>query len=250
VQQPIEDGCCDDRVAEDRSSLGVAFVQCEDDRASFVTCADELEEDGAAEIVQRYIAHFGLAILAAGLGDAFGAVSGWYSEGMVKDTGPIPEGELVKLSAGNQVGKIHPLTSLRFFAALLVVCFHAMPRVIPGFTPDRFGGKVITIGNVAVSFFFLLSGYILAVVYLRGEAPLNRRKFWNARFARVYPLFLVTLVLDTPNLLLPRIAQNGLEAGVLKTGVNFVGCLAMLQAWIPILGGIDGPNWSRLCAAG
>jgi peptidoglycan/LPS O-acetylase OafA/YrhL len=60
------------------------------------------------------------------------------------------------------------------------------------------------------------------VAYLRPGAPLDKRKFWVARFARIYPLFFVTLVLDTPSLLLPRIAKYGIQMGILKTTVTFV----------------------------
>ena len=58
VQQSVEDGCCDDRVAEDRSPLAVALVRSEYDGASFIACADKLEEDSCAEIVQRQVSHF------------------------------------------------------------------------------------------------------------------------------------------------------------------------------------------------
>lgn len=53
VQQTIEDGGGDDRVAEDRTPFAVALVGSENDAASFVTGADELKEDCRAEFVQR-----------------------------------------------------------------------------------------------------------------------------------------------------------------------------------------------------
>jgi peptidoglycan/LPS O-acetylase OafA/YrhL len=68
--------------------------------------------------------------------------------------------------------KIHALTSLRFFAALYVVSYHTihassfLPR-ISGTIVD----KVVSLGYVSVSFFFLLSGYILSMVYLRRGGP-------------------------------------------------------------------------------
>ena len=57
MQQTVEDGCCDDRVAEDRTPFAVAFVRSENDAASFVAGADELEENRRAQIVQRQISH-------------------------------------------------------------------------------------------------------------------------------------------------------------------------------------------------
>ncbi len=140
--------------------------------------------------------------------------------------------------------KIHALTSLRFFAALFVVQFHAMWGFLPSVTHETWLGRVVTLGFVSVSFFFLLSGYILGVVYLRGGGPVRARDFFRARFARVYPLFFLTLVLDTPNLFLARLGTYGLKSAVVKTSVTFLGNAAMLQAWILQLRGIDNPNWS------
>src|SRR6202012_2094863 len=57
VQQAVEDRCGGDRVAEDRTPFAVAFVGSENDAAPFVAGADELEENGCAQIVQRQISH-------------------------------------------------------------------------------------------------------------------------------------------------------------------------------------------------
>jgi hypothetical protein len=48
-----------------------------------------------------------------------------------------------------------------------------------------------------ISVFFTLSGYILAVVYLQSDAAIDK-KFWLARFARIYLLITVALLLDPP----------------------------------------------------
>jgi peptidoglycan/LPS O-acetylase OafA/YrhL len=140
--------------------------------------------------------------------------------------------------------KIHALTSLRFFAALFVVLYHSTAEFLPGIQNLHGLENFVLLGFVSVSFFFLLSGYILGVVYLRREGPVAKGAFYKARFARVYPLFFLTLVLDTPSLFLPRWTTYGLTSAVLKTAATFVGNTVMLQAWIPNLRGIDNPNWS------
>ena len=48
VQQAVEDRRRDDRVAEDRSPIAVALVGSQNDAASFVARADQLEEDRGA----------------------------------------------------------------------------------------------------------------------------------------------------------------------------------------------------------
>jgi peptidoglycan/LPS O-acetylase OafA/YrhL len=139
--------------------------------------------------------------------------------------------------------KIHALTSLRFFAALFVVLFHTTSLFLP-WVQGNLLARVLGLGNVSVSFFFLLSGYILGVVYLRRGGPVAAFSFYKARFARVYPLFFLTLVLDTPFLFFDRWSKYGLSGAALKTAATFAANLLMLQAWFLRLRGIDDPNWS------
>ena len=144
----------------------------------------------------------------------------------------------------NRPEKIHALTSLRFFAAFYVVLFHTLSlgfgTAISGTMLDR----VFSLGYISVSFFFLLSGYILAMVYLRDGTTVRKANFYAARFARVYPLFFMTLVADTPFVLWSRAGQFGWGKAVIKTGATFAAHVIMLQAWLPGLRGIDQPNWS------
>lgn len=140
--------------------------------------------------------------------------------------------------------KIHALTSLRFFAALFVVLYHTLWPAIPSMTHNTVAGRIISLGFLSVSFFFLLSGYILGMVYLRPGKPVRKSAFYAARFARIYPLFFLTLVIDTPNLIFERVAHYGWASALGKTAVTFLGNVVMLQAWILNLRGIDNPNWS------
>jgi peptidoglycan/LPS O-acetylase OafA/YrhL len=142
--------------------------------------------------------------------------------------------------------KLHALTSLRFFAALFVVSYHTfmVGRFPDLVSPDSMLGHFLFLGCVSVSFFFLLSGYILSMVYLRAGQALRVGTFYRARFARVYPLYFLTLVADTPNLLWPRIAKYGLKSALMKTTVTFLGNAFLIQAWLVVLRGINNPNWS------
>jgi peptidoglycan/LPS O-acetylase OafA/YrhL len=142
--------------------------------------------------------------------------------------------------------KLLALTSLRFFAALFVLSYHTfmIGRFPDLVNPDSMLGHFLFLGYVSVSFFFLLSGYILSMVYLKSGRAIRVGKFYLARFARIYPLYFLTLVADTPTLLLPRIAKYGLASGVMKTLVTFLGNAFLIQAWIVSLRGIDNPNWS------
>ena len=57
MQQAIEDRGPDDRIAEDRSPLALAFVRSPDDAAPFITDADQLKKNSRAQLIQRQIAH-------------------------------------------------------------------------------------------------------------------------------------------------------------------------------------------------
>lgn len=140
--------------------------------------------------------------------------------------------------------RIHPLTALRFFAALFVVLFHTLAIFFPSVRPHQGLGRLFSLGYISVSFFFFLSGYILAFVYLRRSKPLTYIKFYQARFARIYPLLLLTLVLDFPFLFLDKFHRYGTGEAFLKSGVVFTGAAALLQAWAPQFKGINSPSWS------
>jgi peptidoglycan/LPS O-acetylase OafA/YrhL len=144
----------------------------------------------------------------------------------------------------NRPAKIHALTSLRFFAAFYVVLFHTLTLGFGEFIARTWVETTVSLGYISVSFFFLLSGYILAMVYLRDGAAVNKRNFYAARFARVYPLFLVTLMADTPYVLWSRAHQFGWSSAIPRTVATLGAHLVMLQAWLPGLRGIDQPNWS------
>ncbi|MEG3177067.1 acyltransferase [Sphingomonas sp. RB3P16] len=80
---------------------------------------------------------------------------------------------------------IHSLTGLRGVAAAAVVLHHCWRWSLA----DRTATGGIP-GQWAVDLFFVLSGFVLALSYL--SRPINWRKFAVARFARIYPLHIVT----------------------------------------------------------
>jgi peptidoglycan/LPS O-acetylase OafA/YrhL len=123
---------------------------------------------------------------------------------------------------------IPALTSLRFFAALWVVLFH-----VHAIGLNRGGSKIYLafarLGYLGVSFFFVLSGFILVYVY--SGRQIQKRRFWQARFARIYPAYLFSLLLSIPALMMfwPMTKQ---------AHVTFLALTAnplLLEAWFPKL---------------
>ncbi|TAN64843.1 MAG: acyltransferase [Methylobacter sp.] len=125
--------------------------------------------------------------------------------------------------------RLDALTSLRFFAATIIVIYHS---------GGLFGlSKPYSFFNLdhAVSFFFVLSGFILAYVYPKLETWAEIRRFWRARIARIWPALLASLFLTC--WLLPQGWDN-------KTGLANI---LMINAWIPLpryFFAYNSPSWS------
>src|SRR5437660_267223 len=98
------------------------------------------------------------------------------------------------------------LTGIRFFLAIWVVIYHQIgPKTglaiswLPN-APDAICA-LLRVGYVAVTVFFVLSGFVLAYNYDLSE-PWSRRasvKFGIARFARIYPAYCAGLLLFVPS---------------------------------------------------
>ena len=149
---------------------------------------------------------------------------------------------------------IYPLTSVRFFAASLVLIHHSVGIFLPAFSAKEaplargdIAGKLSLAFPVSVSFFFLLSGYVLSCVYLHDGQTVDKSKFFAARLARLYPLYFVMLILDTPKLLAEEVERHGMKLGLAMTGEIFAASMVLLQVSYPIkLAKINPPGWS-LC---
>jgi peptidoglycan/LPS O-acetylase OafA/YrhL len=114
--------------------------------------------------------------------------------------------------------------------------------------PQDFSGIISLAFPVSVSFFFLLSGYVLSFLYLHQQPAIDRSAFFVARFARLYPLYFVVLVLDTPKLLASEIQRHGVTIGLTKAAEIVAANMMMLQGWYATrLLRINAPTWS-LCA--
>src|ERR1700750_78824 len=101
------------------------------------------------------------------------------------------------LRVNRKISYLSNLTPLRGIAALLTVIFHI--DIFLGWAmipPD--GSPLLSHMYLMVDFFFILSGFIMCHVYgnrfLKDVRVTEFKKFTIARFSRVYPLHLFTLV--------------------------------------------------------
>lgn len=104
----------------------------------------------------------------------------------------------------NALKEIKPLTSLRAFAAFLVFMYHYAWLFPPASRGAENFSEWIPLmsiwrqGQVGVSIFFVLSGFLITRIYFdpvaQGRASL--RLFFIKRIARIWPLFLVFAVVQ------------------------------------------------------
>lgn len=138
--------------------------------------------------------------------------------------------------------KLDQLTFTRYIAALTVVFFHFGQQAFPA--TNNWLHPVVTAGPIAVSYFFVLSGFIMAVAYYAplsryagspSEHSFNQWKYWLARIARIYPVYLIALLL--------MIAANLKTDG--SDPLTAILSLTMLQAWLPGYAmTLNSPGWS------
>ncbi|MDD4358749.1 MAG: acyltransferase [Candidatus Pacebacteria bacterium] len=125
---------------------------------------------------------------------------------------------------------IPELNSLRFFAAIAIVIFHFGRWSYP------FDNSTYPLSfNLAVSFFFVLSGFIMATVYndLKTFSFKEALNFYLKRFVRIVPLYIVALILTV------FFINNGF------TLKEFFLNLFFLQAWTPEHAlSLNFPGWS------
>jgi peptidoglycan/LPS O-acetylase OafA/YrhL len=133
------------------------------------------------------------------------------------------------------------LTGLRFGLAALVVLYHVGGRQME--QAPRWIAAIVSHGYLAVNAFYILSGFVLAHTYLDAEGRLrgDRRSFWVARFARIYPIYALTIILGFSNRFQFGMKQpTGWEDAVASFTV-----FALLQAWIPAYALLINPAaWS------
>jgi peptidoglycan/LPS O-acetylase OafA/YrhL len=150
------------------------------------------------------------------------------------------------MDTGSAQPRLPALTSLRFFAALHVVIFHLYAMNIA--TGTGWYRKLASIGYVGVSLFFVLSGFIL--VYTYGGRELKVGDFWRARFARIYPAYLFSLVLTAPGFFYVCLALKNVDIPYFawfKTHLLLCSTLVplLLQSWLPGAAlAWNSPAWS------
>ncbi|MEO9130534.1 MAG: acyltransferase [Sphingomonas sp.] len=105
--------------------------------------------------------------------------------------GPWANVTETSMSDASRTHLIAPLTSLRFFAAAAVVILHSGSHRLTEIVPRPIA-TLMANGYLGVTFFFVLSGFILQHVY---AGKVDVRRYAVARFARIYPVYMLALAI-------------------------------------------------------
>jgi peptidoglycan/LPS O-acetylase OafA/YrhL len=138
--------------------------------------------------------------------------------------------------------RLPSLTGLRFIAAFVVFGFHVSIANLfthPGGMPSVMN-DIFRQGATGVSFFFVLSGFVLCWSARPGDRV---RRFWRRRAAKIYPNHVVTALVA-----LLVVVAAGAAVSVWAAICN----LLLIQAFIPresVYFGLNTPSWSLSCEA-
>jgi peptidoglycan/LPS O-acetylase OafA/YrhL len=140
------------------------------------------------------------------------------------------------LAAERDVAFLNPLTGLRFFAAFAIMMLHG------GMIWQMPAGIASLSLNQGVSFFFVLSGFILTYVYRELRSLKAVFLFYVTRLARIWPVHIAATILLF--IVLPATAyvlrsRQGLELAALY--------VTLTQAWLPIWDSflqLNGISWT------
>lgn len=126
-------------------------------------------------------------------------------------------------TAPRSLQRLDAITGLRWWAAFAVFVFH-LRNLVPLPFPIA---DVAQFGYLGVAFFFVLSGFVLTWSW---RETVDKRTFYWRRFARIYPLHVVTFLLAIPVFYSPAPDPAQTWVKPFQIGVLLL-CLFLLQGW-------------------
>jgi peptidoglycan/LPS O-acetylase OafA/YrhL len=143
----------------------------------------------------------------------------------------------IKTSAAAKYGRLEPLTGLRGVAACSVLVAHAIDTSFYYSGAAIFHAFAARLAYFGMALFFVLSGFVIQYNYAGSFAsqPLGAAtyRFFVARFARLYPLYIVSIICSLSYIPPPTFGPR-----VILT------YLTLTQSWLNVQFATFAPDWS------
>lgn len=142
-----------------------------------------------------------------------------------------------KTSAGIRIiggQQFSMLNWLRFSLAIYLVLFHTL-RISYEQVLYNWVQLILSLGNLATSIFFVLSGFLLTHVYVvqKNGKKINARNFLIARFSTLYPIHIVGLALAALSVWTAVYSEGGVRVPTDTSGVA-TRTLSTPEVWLAL----------------
>lgn len=91
--------------------------------------------------------------------------------------------------------RLDQLTFTRFLMIMLVLFYHGGGGVYFSFLSQFPFSEILRAAPTGVSYLYVLSGFVMALVYFRPNEKFDISGYWRARVVRIYPLYLIAFLL-------------------------------------------------------
>jgi len=120
--------------------------------------------------------------------------------------------------------RIDQLTFTRFIAIIVVLFFHGSGGVYQRALSTFLPSAILTSATTSVTYLYVLSGFVMSLVYFRPHEKFSIGQYWTSRILRLYPLYIISFLLVCYYYLdyIARIKPQKILANVF-----------VLQAWWP-----------------
>jgi peptidoglycan/LPS O-acetylase OafA/YrhL len=120
--------------------------------------------------------------------------------------------------------RLDQLTFTRFAVILLVLFYHGTAGFYVSFVDNPAILALLRSAPTGVSYLYVLSGFVMSLVYFRPNEKFDLGGYWRARFIRIYPLYIIAFLL---------ICYYYLEGVFDIKPQKILANVFVLQAWIP-----------------
>lgn len=139
------------------------------------------------------------------------------------------------MAAEHRGTQIEALTATRAVAALLVIIHHFGTHIFPFNRAPYFFSS----GNIAVGYFFVLSGFVLYLSYF--DKRIGYREYLVKRLARIAPVYWIALMMSVCAGVIFFHYSPGSAQALRETLLSAL----FLQAWVPTYPlCLNGPGWT------